>query len=111
MPSYDLWDPLNLLVPYGDLDGLIATHIEEHRKYISGLKISDYQTWIGKQTMTLFEYVIFYAPKTGAKPVILVGRTEVLAKCEDQVKTLAARAIPEDYLDKLDDVVIKVRPF
>ncbi len=61
--------------------------------------------------MQLFEYALYYVPKGGGKSEILVSPTPILAKTEKQAEIFAARAIPETHLDKIDDVVIKVRPF
>ncbi len=59
--------------------------------------------------MKLFEYAAFYV---GAdKSVIVVEPKTVLAKTEDVAKSLAARAIPEEYADRLDKVTVVVRPF
>jgi hypothetical protein len=69
---------------------------------------------------TLFEYVIIHHPKKkrgeddseeSVKTALLKDVTRVFAKTEQEVVILAAREIPSDYLDKLDQVQIKVRPF
>ncbi len=68
----------------------------------------------------LFEYAILYHPgQTKAdrdagqdtKSVILKPPTTVIAGDETAVRTIAAREIPQDYLDKLDKVEVVVRPF
>jgi hypothetical protein len=68
----------------------------------------------------LFQYAVLYHPlqtkadeEAGNRPKskMLVEVTVVLADSDGQVATLAARAIPEAYLDKLDQVEILVRPF
>jgi len=68
----------------------------------------------------LFEYAVLYHPKPTKeqaernetpKSEILIEPKRVLALNDSQVATLAARSIPEDYIDKLDDVEIVVRPF
>lgn len=68
--------------------------------------------------MKLFQYAVFYAPtphhKDGVpddKPVIIKDVTTVLAKDEGTAAMLAARAIPEEYVEKLSDVKVVVRPF
>ena len=70
----------------------------------------------------VFEYVVLYHPKAKTskdgngevetKPsVMLVDVTRILAQDERQVAMLAARAIPEEYTSKLDQVEIAIRPF
>lgn len=66
--------------------------------------------------MKIFQYAAVYLPKTERKDSvekakIIVEPTNVLAKDEKQAAMLAARAIPEEYLSKLDQVDIIVRPF
>lgn len=70
--------------------------------------------------MNLYEYCIIYIPKrtkkeedegTFKKAILLKDVTRVLAKEEKEVAILAARDIDEKYLDKLDQVSIKIRPF
>lgn len=63
--------------------------------------------------MRVFQYVAFYNPdeESTDKPKIIVEPKTVLAKDENQASMLAARAIPEDYVDKLENVEIAVRPF
>lgn len=67
--------------------------------------------------MKLFEFAAFYLPKevegqkTVEKAKIIVEPTTILAKDEKQAAMLAARSIPEDYIDKLDQVEIACRPF
>jgi hypothetical protein len=68
----------------------------------------------------IFEYAILYHPiqtkdqlERGEKPksIMLVTPTPVVAENDAQVAMLAARAIPEEYTDKLDRVEVAVRPF
>lgn len=68
----------------------------------------------------IFEYAVIYHPKAkkdkegnevSQKSEILKDVERVLAASEDQVAILAGRAIPEAYLDKLEDVEIVVRSF
>jgi hypothetical protein len=68
----------------------------------------------------LFEYAVLYHPKATKeqfersetpKTVIVTNVTTVLAGSEAEVSILAARQIPETYLDKLEDIEITVRPF
>ena len=66
--------------------------------------------------MKLYEFVALYHPKKKKgeekqKSELIVDIQRVLADSEDEVKILAARAIPEEYTDKLDRVELAVRPF
>ena len=65
--------------------------------------------------MKIFEFAAIYVPKDGLKTAdnakIIVEPTAIIAKDEKQAAILAARAIPEDYVDRLDQVEIAVRPF
>lgn len=68
----------------------------------------------------LYEYVVLYHPKvvkdamgneTQGPDLIVVDVQHVLAKSDTEVAMKAARAIPEEYVGKLEDVEIVVRPF
>jgi hypothetical protein len=68
----------------------------------------------------LFEYAVLYHPKPTKdqndrgetpKSTLVTKTTEVLAASDAEVSVLAARSIPEEYLDKLADIEIVVRPF
>lgn len=70
--------------------------------------------------MKLFEFAVIYNPiatkeqsERGDKPksLLVVDVTRVLANDDKEASMLAARAIPEQYTDKLDRVEIAVRPF
>ena len=70
--------------------------------------------------MKLYEYAILYKPTTTkeqqdkgekAKPVLLVDVTRILANNDNEAQMMAARAIPETHIDKLDRVEIALRPF
>ena len=67
--------------------------------------------------MKIYEFAAIYIPeeiegqKTTEKAVIIVSPQTILAKDEKQAAMLAARAIPEGYIDRLDRVEIAVRPF
>lgn len=70
--------------------------------------------------VALFEYVVIYQPRvrkdamgneTQEPAKLLIPVTHVLCKDDKTAGMLAARAIPEEYLDKLDEVEIIVRPF
>lgn len=68
----------------------------------------------------LYEYAVLYHPKTKKDKVgneivekskLISDVQRIVATSPEEVGILAARAIPEEYLDKLDDVEILVRPF
>ena len=68
----------------------------------------------------LYEYALLFHPRivkdavgneTQGADTILSPPKFVLAKDENEVAITAARAIPEEYLDKLDQVEICVRSF
>lgn len=66
-----------------------------------------------EQAMKVFQYVAFYQPEEDSsdRPQIIVPIQSLLAKDEKQAALIAARAIPEEYVDRLDKVEIVVRPF
>ena len=68
----------------------------------------------------LFEYAIIYHPKPTPeehqrgvvpKSELLVKPTHVLASTDKEASVLAARALPETHVDKVDLCEIAVRPF
>jgi hypothetical protein len=68
----------------------------------------------------IYEYAVLYHPKpkkVGDETVtdpseIIVDVTRVVAKDESAVAILAARQVPEEYLNgKLEQVEIAIRPF
>lgn len=68
----------------------------------------------------LFEFAVLYHPKptktqqdAGETPKseVLIAPTQILASHEAQAATLVGRAIPETYIDKLDDIEVIIRPF
>jgi hypothetical protein len=68
----------------------------------------------------LYEYAVLYHPKPkqdregnlqAEKSVIVTDVARQLATSNDEVSILAARSIPAEYLDKLEQVEIVVRPF
>ena len=65
----------------------------------------------------IYEYAVIYHPKRKTKDdpqkkseVIVDVKRDICAS-EQEALILASRAIPEGYLDKLDQVEIAVRPF
>lgn len=70
--------------------------------------------------MKLFEYAVIFNPlptkdqvERGENPKseLIVDVTRVLANSEKEAQMMAARAIPDKYMDKLDQVEIALRPF
>ena len=68
----------------------------------------------------LYEYAVIHHPKPkrdvagNEEPVkskLITDVTRVLSSSDKEVGILAGRSIPEEYLDKLDEVEIVVRPF
>ena len=70
-----------------------------------------------RQKSRLFEYAILLHPlpkKADDIPPpseVLIGPASVLAQDENKALILASREIPEDYLSRLEEVEIAVRPF
>ena len=66
--------------------------------------------------MKLFQYAVIFVPtdsekKNGQKAEIIVKPTDCLAADEASAALLAGRAIPDHYLDRLDQIQVAVRPF
>jgi hypothetical protein len=70
--------------------------------------------------MKLYEYAVIFNPlptkdenERGEKPKskLIVDVTRVLSNDDKEAMLLAARAIPQEYTDKLDRVEIALRPF
>jgi hypothetical protein len=65
----------------------------------------------------LFQYAIIFHPteeevkKHNTKSKLIKELTTVLEKDEKTVAILASRAIPEEYLDKLDQVEVVIANF
>jgi hypothetical protein len=68
----------------------------------------------------LFERAVLYHPRptkeqkdSGETPrsLILSKPEYILANSDQEVSVLTARSLPEEYLTKLDDIEILVRPF
>ena len=69
----------------------------------------------------LFEYAVLYHPKEkkdaagnpleDKKSIVVTPVTQVLATSDKEVGMLAAKAIPDEYNDKLEQVEIVIRPF
>jgi len=66
--------------------------------------------------MRVYEYVIFLDPKKEEgkpeeKAKILVDRKTVLATSDKQAGIIASRDIPEEYIDRLEEIEVALRPF
>lgn len=67
--------------------------------------------------MKLYQFAVIYNPKSkrkdedAPKPSIIVPITNVLAENEQAAMLLAARAIPNEYADKIAECDVAVRPF
>ena len=64
----------------------------------------------------IFEYAVLFHPKTkkegASEPSkLIVDVARMVASNDKEVAIKAAREIPEQYLDKLDQVEIAIRPF
>ena len=67
----------------------------------------------------IYEYAVLFHPKPRKvgdetvtdKSEILVDVKRVVATDDKSVAILAAREIPTDYLDKIEQVEIAIRPF
>jgi hypothetical protein len=68
----------------------------------------------------LYEYAVLHHPKAKkdvvgneeqAKSQIVTDLKRVLATTPEEVSILAARSIPDEYLDKIEQLEIVVRPF
>lgn len=69
---------------------------------------------------TLFEYAIVFHGKptkdeadrnVRVRSRLLAGPKPILARDEAEVRLLAGREIPEEYLDRIDQVEVLVVPF
>jgi hypothetical protein len=64
----------------------------------------------------LFQYAIIWNPseeeiKEGKKAVLVADLTTILAKTEKDALIIVSRAIPEQYMDTLNQLEIALRPF
>lgn len=67
--------------------------------------------------LVLYQYAVILQPRVDKdgditeEGAIVVDLTTVLAENEDQATLLASRAIPADFLDRLNRLTVAVRPF
>ncbi len=69
----------------------------------------------------LFEYAILFHPKEkkdaagnvleDKKSILVIPPTTILAGSDKEVGMIAAKSLPDEYDDKLEQVEIVVRPF
>jgi hypothetical protein len=74
----------------------------------------------------LFQFAILFHPNTSGSHVLeslgtgsidtppselLVEPQTIVAVSEDEVRILAARKIPDNYTDKIDQIELLIRPF
>lgn len=67
--------------------------------------------------LQIYEYAVILQPKEDKdgevveEGKLIVEPTTVLAADETQATLLAGRAIPEEFIDRLDRLTLAVRPF
>lgn len=66
--------------------------------------------------MKLFQYAVIWnatkeQEKDGKKSKVIVEVTTVLAPSQESATMLAARSIPQEYADQLEQCEIAIRPF
>jgi hypothetical protein len=66
--------------------------------------------------MKIFQYAAILHPtekekKDGKRAELILELTTVLASNEAEAQLIAARAIPAEHADKLDRVMVALRPF
>ncbi len=66
--------------------------------------------------MKLFQYAVLWHPteqqrKDGQKDKILIDVTTVLQKDQSTVLLEAARSIPQEWMNQLDQIEVAIRPF
>lgn len=66
--------------------------------------------------MKLFQYAVIYDPKKvegekQEKAVVIVPITAILAENENSAMLIAARSIPAEYVDKISECEVAIRPF
>jgi hypothetical protein len=71
---------------------------------------------LGRKQVKLYQFAIMYNPNTesvkaGKKPEVIHEARLLCASDERSALLQAARKIPNDYADKLDEVEVAVRPF
>jgi hypothetical protein len=65
----------------------------------------------------IYEFAVLYAPEVDGKKKqperakLVVDVQRIVAHDDQEAMILASRAIPEEYMDRLDRIKIAVRPF
>ncbi len=64
----------------------------------------------------VFQYVVFHQPVTKkdeaqVKPTVIKEVTTTIAKSEDLVRMTAVRELSQEWAEKLEEIIIVVRPF
>lgn len=68
----------------------------------------------------LFDYAVVYHPKPKKdqsgneipqQSELIVPVTQVLAVSQDVVGMMAVKKIPDNYMDRLEDIEVVIRPF
>lgn len=88
----------------------------EYAQHITKLIDEEIKIIKKMKDVKLYQYAVFFTPtekeaKDGLKPEVLTQVTNVLVGNEQEAVILASRSIPENYLDRLAQVNIVVRPF
>ena len=72
---------------------------------------------MAKASLQMYEYVVYTQNKYDKdgevveKGKVVVPPTQVLLESPAQADMMAARAIPDEYMEELDRVTVVVRPF
>lgn len=90
-------------------------------KLLNKLKVRAADLFITKlnsnyMKQSVFQFIILLHPtkeqsEKGEKSKIIVPLTTILANDASAANIAAARAIPEEFIDKLDQVVLAIKPF
>ena len=64
----------------------------------------------------LFQYAILWHPtkeqeKDGRKSMVVMEPTTILAESEQVAQMIAVKAIPDTYINELNQIVVALRPF
>jgi hypothetical protein len=104
-----------------DDDRLFGTHIREAiQLFRDWRKRGRDKTMSANGRGKLFEYAVVYHPKQTKdqlergehpKSVMVLPPQTMVAVSDKEVGMVAARGLPSEYVDKLDDVEILIRPF
>lgn len=68
-------------------------------------------------SVQLYEYAVILQPKIDKdgeiteKGEVVVEPTTILANDQEQASLIAARAIPESFIDRIERLTVAIRPF